>query len=144
MTRTLQNPKGELAESGWSRVDNHAIVSYFCAENPQGTRCLSQRLCKLYLVLRWICMRSVGWDQAGGAWLCCNLRPVALEVWGTWVQSQSVGLMRSTSIYLEGLMLKLKVQYFDHLMRRVDSLEKTDAGKDWGQEEKGVSRRWVG
>ena len=38
--------------------------------------------------------------------------------------------MRSTSVYLEGLMLKLKVQYFDHLMQRVDSLEKTDAGKD--------------
>ena len=35
-------------------------------------------------------------------------------------------------------MLKLKVQYFDHLMGRVDSLEKTDAGRDWGQEEKGT------
>ena len=32
-------------------------------------------------------------------------------------------------------MLKLKLQYFGHLMRRVDSLEKTDAGRDWGQEE---------
>ena len=31
---------------------------------------------------------------------------------------------------LEGLMLKLKVQYFGHLMQRVNSLEKTDAGKD--------------
>ena len=40
---------------------------------------------------------------------------------------------------LEGLMLKLKLQYFDHLMRRVDSLEKTDAGRDWGQEEKGTT-----
>ena len=38
---------------------------------------------------------------------------------------------------LEGLMLKLKLQYFGHLMRRVDSLEKTHAGTDWGQEEKG-------
>ena len=38
---------------------------------------------------------------------------------------------------LEGMMLKLKLQYFGHLMRRVDSLEKTDAGRDWGQEEKG-------
>ena len=37
---------------------------------------------------------------------------------------------------LEGLMLRLKLQYFGHLMRRVDSLEKTDAGRDWGQEEK--------
>ena len=40
---------------------------------------------------------------------------------------------------LEGLMLKLKLQYFGHLMRRVDSLEKTDAGRDWGQEEKGTT-----
>ena len=32
-------------------------------------------------------------------------------------------------------MLKLKLQYFGHLMRRVDSLEKTHAGRDWGQEE---------
>ena len=38
---------------------------------------------------------------------------------------------------LEGMMLKLKFQYFGHLMQRVDSLEKTHAGRDWGQEEKG-------
>ena len=40
---------------------------------------------------------------------------------------------------LERLMLKLKVQYFGHLMWRVDSLEKTDAGRDLGQEEKGTT-----
>ena len=39
----------------------------------------------------------------------------------------------------EGMMLKLKLQYFGHLMWRVDSLEKTDAGRDWGQEEKGTT-----
>ena len=33
---------------------------------------------------------------------------------------------------------KAELQYFGHLMRRVDSLEKTDAGRDWGQEEKGT------
>ena len=39
----------------------------------------------------------------------------------------------------EGLMLKLKLQYFGYLMQRVDSLEKTlrESGRDWGQEEKG-------
>ena len=31
---------------------------------------------------------------------------------------------------LEGLMLKLKLQYFGHLLQRTDSLELTDAGKD--------------
>ena len=36
-------------------------------------------------------------------------------------------------------MLKLKLQYFGHLMQRVDSLEKTVAGRDWGQEEKGMT-----
>ena len=40
---------------------------------------------------------------------------------------------------LEGLMLKLKLQYFGHLMRRVDSLEETDAGGIWGQEKKGMT-----
>ena len=35
---------------------------------------------------------------------------------------------------LEGLMLRLKLQYFGHLMQRVDSLEKTLTGRDWGQE----------
>ena len=41
---------------------------------------------------------------------------------------------------LEGLMLKLKLQYFGHLMRRTDSLEKTlMLGKNWRQEEKGMT-----
>ena len=42
-------------------------------------------------------------------------------------------------ISLEGMMLKLKLQYVGHLMRRVDSLEKTDAGRIWRQEEKGMT-----
>ena len=41
---------------------------------------------------------------------------------------------------LEGLMLRLKLQYFGHLMRRADSLEKSlMLGGDWGQEEKGMT-----
>ena len=41
---------------------------------------------------------------------------------------------------MEGMMLMLKLQYFGHLMRKVDSLEKTDAGRGWGQEETGQQR----
>ena len=41
---------------------------------------------------------------------------------------------------LEGMMVKLKLLYFGHLMRRVDSLEKTDVGRNWGQEEKGMTQ----
>ena len=39
---------------------------------------------------------------------------------------------------MEGMVLKLKLQYFGHLMQRVDSLD-SDAGRDWGQEEKGTT-----
>ena len=53
--------------------------------------------------------------------------------------NQSILKEISPGISLEGMMLKLKVQYFGHLLRRVDSLEKTDAGRDWGQEEKGTT-----
>ena len=53
--------------------------------------------------------------------------------------SQSILKEISPGISLEGMMLKLKLQYFGHLMQRVDSLEKTHAGRDWGQEEKGTT-----
>ena len=47
---------------------------------------------------------------------------------------------------LEGLMLKLKLQYFGHLMQRVDSLEKTlMLGKIEGRRRRGRQRmRWLG
>ena len=48
--------------------------------------------------------------------------------------NQSILKEVSPEYSLEGLILKLKLQYFGHLKRRVDSLEKTDAGRDWGQE----------
>ena len=51
--------------------------------------------------------------------------------------NQSILKEISPGISLEGMMIKLKLQSFGHLMRRVDSLEKTDAGREWGQEEKG-------
>ena len=42
---------------------------------------------------------------------------------------------------LKGLMLKLKLQNFGHLMWRANSLEENpDAGKDWGPEEKGMAK----
>ena len=53
---------------------------------------------------------------------------------------QSVHLNEiNLGISLEGMMLKLKLHCFGHLIQRVDSLEKTDAGRDWGQEEKGTT-----
>ena len=59
--------------------------------------------------------------------------------WTARRSNQSILKELSPEYSLEGLMLKLKLQYFGHLMRRVDSLEKTDAGRDWGQEKKGTT-----
>ena len=55
--------------------------------------------------------------------------------------NQSILKEISPGISLEGIMLKLKLQYFGHLMRKVDSIGKdSDAGRDWGQEEKGTTK----
>ena len=59
--------------------------------------------------------------------------------WTARRSNQSI-LKISPGISLEGMMLKLKLQYFGLLMQRVDSLEKTDAGRDWGQVEKGTTK----
>ena len=58
--------------------------------------------------------------------------------WTARRSNQSILKEISPGCYLEGLMLKLKLQYFGHLMRRVDSLEKTlMLGKIEGKSRKG-------
>ena len=61
--------------------------------------------------------------------LCCWRRLLRVP-WTARKSNQSILKEISPGCSLEGLMLKLKLQYFGHLMRRVDSLEKTDAGRD--------------
>ena len=63
--------------------------------------------------------------------------------WTARRSNQSILKETSPGISLEGVMLKVKLQYFGHLMRSVDSLEKTDAGRDWGQEEKGTTENEI-
>ena len=59
--------------------------------------------------------------------------------WTARRSNQSILKEISPGCSLEGMMLKLKLQYFGHFMRRVDSLEKIDARRDWEQEEKGTT-----
>ena len=58
--------------------------------------------------------------------------------WTARRSNQSILKEISPGCSLEGLMLKMKLQYFGHLMQRVDLLEKTLmlGGRDWGQEER--------
>ena len=60
--------------------------------------------------------------------------------WTARRSNQSILKDISPGCSLEGMILKLKLQYFGHLMRKVDWLEKdSDAGRDWGQAEKGTT-----
>ena len=60
--------------------------------------------------------------------------------WTARKANQSILKDKSPEYSLEGLMLKLKLQYLGHLMQRTNSLEKDpDAGIDWRQEEKGTT-----
>ena len=65
--------------------------------------------------------------------------------WTAKRSNQSILKEISPEYTLEGLMLKLKLQYFGHLMRRTDSLEKTlILGKIEGGRERGPQRmRWL-
>ena len=65
--------------------------------------------------------------------------------WTARRSNQSILKEISPGISLEGMMLKLKFQYFDHLMRRVDSLEKTlMLGGIGGRRRRGRQRmRWL-
>ena len=65
--------------------------------------------------------------------------------WTARRSSQSIMKEISPGISLEGMMLKLKLQYFGHLMQRVDSLEKTlMLGGIEGRRRRGrLSMRWL-
>ena len=64
--------------------------------------------------------------------------------WTARRSNQSILKEISPGCSLEGMTLKLKLQYFGHLMRRVDSLEKTDAGMVGGRRRRDQQRmRWL-
>ena len=64
--------------------------------------------------------------------------------WTARRSNQSILKEISPEYSLEGLMLKLKLQYFGHLMRRNDSLEKTlMLGKIEGRRRRGHQMRWL-
>ena len=76
------------------------------------------------------------------------LKNYAFELWCwrrllrvPWARRSNQSILKEISpgCSVEGLMLKLKLQYFGHLMQRTDIWKDPDAGKDWRQEEKGTT-----
>ena len=83
---------------------------------------------------------------------CCRIDAFELWCWRKFLRvpwtirrsNQSILKEINPEYSLEGLMLKLKLQYFGHLMGRANSLEKTDAGKDCRQEKGATEDEMVG
>ena len=88
--------------------------------------------CESWTVKKAECQRTDAFE------LWCWIRLLRVP-WTARRSNQSILKQISPGCSLEGMMLKLKLQYFGHLMRRVDSLEKTDGGRNWGQEVKGMT-----
>ena len=71
-------------------------------------------------------------------------RRLSRVLWTARRSNQSILGEISPGISLEGMMLKLKLQYFSHLMRRVDSLEKTVVLGGIGGRRRSARRGWDG
>ena len=81
---------------------------------------------------------EVNFSQLGGPLWSIILRKILKQYSDS--AEKSAGHKREEHTNIRVFICKpLKLQYFGHLIRRVDSLEKTDAGRDWGQEDKGTT-----
>ena len=89
-------------------------------------------------------MKKAGHRRTDALELWCWRRPFRVT-WTGRRSNQSILKEINPDISLEGMMLKLKLQYFGHLMRRVDSLEKTlMLGGIGGRKRRGRPRmRWL-
>ena len=94
--------------------------------------------CKNWTVKKAECRRIDAFE------LWCWRRSLRVP-WTAWRSNQSILKGTSPGCSLEGLMLRLKRQYFGHLMQRVDSLEKTlMLEKTEGRRRRGRQRmRWL-
>ena len=133
-----------MSDSRW------VIIPSWLPESLRSFLCSSVYSCYLFLI-------SSASVKSTPSVFCAHLSIKKAEHWRTdafelwcwerflripWTarrSNQSIPKEISPECSLEGLRLKLNLQYFGHLMWRTDSLEKTlDAGKDWRQEEKGM------
>ena len=92
----------------------------------------------------WELDHQEGWEMKNDAFKLWCWRRLLRVRWTARRSNQSILKEISPGYSLEGLMLKLKLQYFGHLMRRVDSLEKTLVlGKTEGRRRGWQRMRWL-
>ena len=120
------------------KVMTHLDSIFQSRDIPLPTKVLLLKAMVFPLVMygceSWTINKAVHW-RIDAFELWCWRRLLGVP-WTARKSSQSILKEISPECSLEGLMLMLKLQYFGHVMWRADSLEKTDAGKYWRQEEK--------
>ena len=84
--------------------------------------------CEIWTIKKFECWRIDAFE------LWCQRRLLRV-LWATRRSSQSILKEISPEYSLEGLILRLELQYFGHLMRETDTRKDHDAGEDWKQEE---------
>ena len=99
-------------------------------------------------ILEWVAISfSRGFSQLSHRTRVSRIAGRHFTIWATREAKRTMSILKEISLEysLEGLMLKLKLQYFGHLMRRTDSLEKTlMLGKIEGGRKRGWQRmRWL-
>ena len=96
----------------------------------------------MYGCENWIIKKADHWRiDAFELW---SWRRLLRALWTARRSNQSILKEISPEYSLEGLILKLKLQYFGHVMQRSDSFGKNaDAGKDWRQKEKGAAENEI-
>ena len=78
----------------------------------------------MYACERWTIIKKAECQRTDAFKLWC-WRTLLSVPWTAWRSNQSIPKEINPEYALEGLMLKLNLQYFGHLMQRADSLEKT-------------------
>ena len=120
----------------------YSTYAVFCAKQNKVQELSSRKLimygCESWTIKKARCQRIDAFE------LCCWRRLLRVP-WIARRSNQAILKEISPGISLEGLMLKLKLQYFGHLMGRVDSLEKTlMLGGIGGRRRRGRLRmRWL-
>ena len=119
----IKNQRHYFANNGWSKAVVFPVVMYGCES---------------WTTKKAECQRIVAFEL----WHWKRLLRIS---WTTRRSSKSILKEISPEYLLEGLILKLKLQYFGHLMQRTDSLEKTlKLGKIEGESRRGQQRmRWL-
>ena len=110
-----------------------------------------------YLVNKGPSSQGYGFSSGCECWTVKKAERWRIDAFELWCWRRLLSVLRTTrrsnqsilkeispGCLLERLMLKVKLQYFGHLMRRADFWKDLDAGEDWRQEKKGTTEDEMG